>query len=407
MIFLGDCLNKLRIIKEESIDLIYLDPPFFTQKSQKLKSRDNSKEYSFVDRWESIQTYSDYIRKRLLECYRALKNTGSIFLHCDKRASHYLRVILDEVFGFNNFQSEIIWTYRRWSNSRKGLLPAHQLILFYSKTNNFKFHQKYTAYSLTTNIDQIFQKRTRDKNNKSAYMRDETGSVILMDQKKGVPLSDVWEIPFLNPKAKERVGYPTQKPIELLEKIIKLCTDKGDTVLDPFCGSGTTLVAAKLLNRKYIGIDILKDAVELARKRLSNPIKSRSLLLKNGKHSYLNQDKEILSFLEQIDAVPVQRNKGIDGFLKIENDVKPIPVRVQREYETIEFAKGALIKSTKQSGYLFRILIKTNNKIERKLFDLPSDKDGDKDLFTIDWVEKRNFKKKIKGIVNRFKCVSV
>jgi site-specific DNA-methyltransferase (adenine-specific) len=374
MIFQGDCLIEFKKIDDKSVDLVYLDPPFFTQKKHSLRSRDNSKEYSFEDTWKSIESYKNYIQERVVECKRVLKDTGSIFLHCDRTASHYLRIALDEVFGADNFQSEIVWAYKRWSNSKKGLLNAHQIIYSYSKGGNFKFNKSFESYSLTTNIDQIFQKRVRDENGKTKYKKVENGDYELIEQKMGVPLSDVWEIPYLNPKANERVGYPTQKPIILLERIIQLVTDKGGTVLDPFCGSGTTLVAAALLDRKYIGIDISPDAIELTKTRLANPVKSESLLLKNGKRSYLNQDKNILEILQTIEAEPVQRNKGIDGFLKIKNSMRPVPVRIQRESETLEYAKDLLLKASSKSGFKITVLIKTNDLIRETLFDLPKAK---------------------------------
>lgn len=303
-LLLGDCLKRMKEIDDESVDLIYLDPPFFTQKEQALKSRDNSKQYSFDDTWNSIDEYRVYIEERLRECFRVLKRTGSVFLHCDKSASHHLRMALDNVFGYNNFRSEIIWYYKRWSNSKKGLLNNHQTLYFYSKTGDFKFNTIYTEYSLTTNIDQILQDRVRNEHGKSEYKRNKNGDAILGKAKKGVPLSDVWEIPFLNPKAAERVGYPTQKPIVLLERIINICTDENDVVLDPFAGSGTTLIAAKLLNRQFVGIDMSPDAVELAYARLRNPIKSNSYLLERGKSSYKNLTDEELNILRSIDAIP-------------------------------------------------------------------------------------------------------
>lgn len=367
----GDCLNVLKKLKASSVDLVYLDPPFFTQKKHTLRNRENTKTYSFDDSWSSIETYRNYIKERLIECRRTLKPTGSIFLHCDKAASHHLRVALDEVFGASNFQSEIIWSYRRWSNSKKGLLNSHQVIFFYSKTSDFKFNQMYSAYSPTTNIDQIFQKRVRDENGKTKYKIGEMGGAELIDNKTGVPLSDVWEIPYLNPKAKERVGYPTQKPILLLEQIIKLASDEDDVILDPFCGSGTTLVAAKLLNRQYVGIDVSEEAVSLTKERLVNPVKSESNLLKSGKDSYKNQSDEILSILVEIDAEPVQRNKGIDGFLKIDGKMKPIPVRVQRENETFDNAKRLLLKAIGKNGFKRAVLLKTNDSSELSLFDEP------------------------------------
>lgn len=169
----------------------------------------------------------------------------------------------------------------------KGLLSSHQTIYFYSKTEDFKFNTIFTDYSPTTNIDQILQDRVRDENGKSVYKRDEEGQVIQGKEKKGVPLTDVWNIPYLNPKAKERTGYPTQKPILLLEQIIKIVTDENDTVFDPFCGSGTTLVAAKILKRKFIGIDISSDAISLTNQRLEQPVRTDSLLLQKGKKNIL------------------------------------------------------------------------------------------------------------------------
>ena len=135
-------------------DRIYLDPPFFTQRKQMLRDV-NGKQYEFLDLWQSRQEYLDYMQARLWEMKRVLKSTGSIFLHCDTSSSHHLRILLDDVFGENHFRSEIIWSYKRWSNAKKGLLSAHQTILFYSKTNEFQFYPLYGAYSPTTNIDQI------------------------------------------------------------------------------------------------------------------------------------------------------------------------------------------------------------------------------------------------------------
>ena len=186
-------------------------------------------------------------------------------------------------------------------------------------------------------------KRIRDEKGKTVYKISENGNTELMKEKKGVPLSDVWEIPYLNPKAKERTGYPTQKPILLLERIIKLVTTKGDTVLDPFCGSGTTLVAAQILGRKFVGIDQSKDAVELAKQRLKNPIKTESELLKKGKEAYLNQDPQILKILERLQIMPVQRNKGIDGFLKTKKSFKPMPLQIVKRRKTLKKTKQIII----------------------------------------------------------------
>lgn len=305
------------------------------------------------------------MEKVLQECYRILNKEGSIFCHCDKSASHHLRLLLDKVFDSQNFQSEIIWSYKRWSNAKKGLLNAHQNIYFYSKTEHFKFNPIYQEYSATTNIDQILQARARNEQGKVVYQRDETGKVITGKEKNGVPLSDVWHIPFLNPKAKERVGYPTQKPILLLEQIIKISTDENDLVLDPFCGSGTTLVAAKLLQRQYLGIDISPDAVNLKEQRLLKPIKTESDLLKMGEASYANKTEQELSILQAIDVVVVQRNQGIDGFFKNHINGGPVSVKIQKPDEDIETAKEKLIIASRSKNCSFMILVRTHGQRKR------------------------------------------
>lgn len=359
-IYLGDCLQVMSGLEDNSIDMIYLDPPFFTNKKHSLSSRNRTSHYSFDDLWESHKTYADFMRIRLIEAKRILKDTGCIFIHCDKNANHILRFISEDVFGEENFLSEIIWSYKRWSNSANNLTPNHQSILFFSKTNNYKFNKIYTNYSETTNIDQILQKRSRDEHNKSTYARESDGSVISSDEKKGVPLSDVWDIPFLNPKAKERTGYPTQKPILLLDRIIEISTDEGDIVLDPFCGSGTTLVAAKLKKRKYIGIDTSPEAVNLTKSRLDVLVKTESALLSKGRASYINADEKSLAILSGLDILPVHRNSGIDAILKRNYLSKPVPIRVQREHETIFEAATKLAYAAKKKGAKIAFLIATN-----------------------------------------------
>lgn len=372
-IYHGNCVEKLKEIEANKVDLIYFDPPFFTQRKHSLTNKDHSKIYEFYDKYNSIEEYLKLIKNVLQESKRVLKNTGSVFLHCDKTASHNIRVVMDNVFGRDNFQSEIIWSYKRWSNAKKGLLNAHQVIFFYSKTQDFKFNTLYTDYSATTNLDQILQDRERNKNGKSVYKKDENGNVILGKEKKGVPLSDVWEIPYLNPKAKERTGYPTQKPVLLLNQILNIVTNEGDLVVDPFCGSGTTCVSAKSLKRQFIGIDISKDAVELANSRLEEMVISESNLLNKGINEYQDKTQKELAILQNINAFPVQRNSGIDGFLKDHFEGMPVPVKIQGEYETIEDAIEKLEKASKGKDYKMKILIQTRETGISRLFGFESD----------------------------------
>ena len=362
MIICDDCLKALRKIEDDTIDMVYLDPPFFSQKIQCMKASDGV-EYKFSDIWENRGQYLAYMKSRIQEIKRVLKKTGSIFLHCDNSASHYLRMVLDEVFGESNFRSEIIWTYKRWSNAKKGLLPAHQTIFFYSKTKDYRFNTIYNEYSPTTNIDQILQERIRNSNGKASYKHDEMGNIVLAKEKKGVPMSDVWEIPFLNPKAKERTGYPTQKPIELLEKIIQISTNEGDCVLDPFCGSGTTLVAAKMLNRNFIGIDNNPNAIALCNQRLEKPIKTVSRLLQVGADAYRTKTKEELAILNMLECDVVQRNKGIDGFLKKYYLDAPVAVKIQKPHESLTEAIKLLSNAAKRKKCSFTVLIRTSESL--------------------------------------------
>ena len=358
-LYQGDCLDELSRIQPGSVDLVYLDPPFFTGRKQCLKPRDRTREFSFDDVWGSSEEYAQFLHDRILLMSQALKDTGSIFVHCDRNATHIIRAILDNVFGEGNFQSEIIWTYKRWSNSRKGLMPSHQTIYFYSKSRSPKFNTIYNGYSESTNIDQILQKRARDEHNKSVYAKDERGKVIINGEKKGVPLSDVWDIPYLNPKAKERVGYPAQKPVLLMERIIELTTDEGDIVLDPFCGSGSTLVAATLMNRKSIGIDVSEDAVELSLERLNSPVRSDSNLIKQGRESYKAADKQAMALLNGLDCIPVHRNKGVDAILKRQYKGSPVLIRVQKNGETLGEALSLLSGAVKTKGSQKSFLVKT------------------------------------------------
>lgn len=251
------------------------------------------------------------------------------------------------------FQSEIIWNYKRWSNSKKGLLNNHQNIYFYSKSKDFKFNTIFTEYSSTTNIDQILVERKRDGNSKTIYKVDNNGNYILAKEKNGVPLSDVWNIPFLNPKAKDRIGYPTQKPILLLEQIIKIATDKNDIVLDLFCGSGTTLVASKILNRNYMGIDLSEKAINITQQRLENVIKTSSDLLNKGIEAYRTKTEEEENILKLLQAKIVQK--------------KPIPIKIQKNNECLNESISLLQNAINSKKLDFGVVIKTHS--DNLLFD--------------------------------------
>ena len=378
----GDCLEVLRDTPAESVGLVYLDPPFFSQSDHALKSKALT-EYSFADTWTSIDEYIDFLGERLKEIHRVMQRDSTVFVHCDRKASHRIRVLLDQIFGYERFVSEIIWTYRRWSTSKKSLLGSHQTIFMYAKSAHYKFNEILQDYSETTNLDQILQRRERNQHGKSVYSTDLQGNAVLHGPKKGVPLSDTWNIPFLNPKAKERCGYPTQKPLLLLERIIMLSSNEGDLILDPFCGSGTTLVAAKLLNRNYLGIDSSIEAVDLSRKRIDNPIRSDSRLLKTGRDAYRNLPKEVVNLLRRLPVKLVQRNSGFDAIHNEFVNGKPVVLRVQRKGEDLAEAAGKLQRAGKTKDAALLILVRTQKESRQQTFlDLYPE-----DVFVIDSLE--------------------
>jgi site-specific DNA-methyltransferase (adenine-specific) len=353
----GDCLTVMRGIPSSRYHLVYLDPPFLTQRQHSLATRDGQTTYSFRDIWASHEEYAIFLHERITECHRLLHEQGSLFFHCDRNASHIARIVLDRAFGPEMFRSEIIWSYRRWSNSARGLMPSHQNILLYTKSDHYKFNKIITGYSETTNIDQIIQRRSRDHRNKSVYARADDGQIISNGGKAGVALGDVWEIPYLNPKARERVGYPTQKPILLLERIIEISTDAEDWVLDPCCGSGTTLVASSLMGRNATGIDVSTDAIALTKARTSTLVRSDSNLLKKGRAAYLRSDLDALRHLIGMDFHPVQRNKGIDAILKDDCNGSPVLVRIQREGESLHDAISAISRAAREKGHCVLVVV--------------------------------------------------
>ena len=327
-IILGDNLEVLRKIPSESIDLIYLDPPFFSKKNYKIDDRANFTQIAFIDKWKGgIIEYISWLYERVFEMHRVLKNTGSIYLHCDKHADSYLRVfIMDPIFGSKNFNSQIIW-YRQKArkgsqHKKKSFGFSHDTIYLYTKSKKNIFNsQKITIpqeemnkkfYKLDKNgrrfcTDNILSNKSFGvrKNllypykgytpNKEGWMvnkekltqMDKEGKIYwsknerpyrkyFYDEYEGKDLSNVWadiSIPGKN----ERVNYPTQKPEMLLYRIISTSSNKNDVILDPFIGSGTTAVIAKKLNRKWIGIDISKTAIEIANSRIINTKSSMKL----------------------------------------------------------------------------------------------------------------------------------
>ncbi|MBM3200198.1 hypothetical protein FJZ53_04630 [Candidatus Woesearchaeota archaeon] len=264
-IYEGDNLEILSKFPNKSIDLIYADPPFFSNKHYEVIWKDGAEIRAFQDRWQGgIEHYTSWMEPRLRECHRVLKDSGSMYLHCDYHADAHLRILMDKIFGENNFRNEIIWHYRKWSAGWQQFQRNHDVILFYSKTNN-----KNRVFNKTF-MDRAESTLKRFGNAKIISGFDEkTGerlpSQVSKKESEGVPMDDVWDIGRVPPI---KQIFPTQKPEELLKRIIKASSKEGDLVLDPFCGCGTTLVVSEELKRKWIGIDVSPTACKVMAKRL-------------------------------------------------------------------------------------------------------------------------------------------
>jgi site-specific DNA-methyltransferase (adenine-specific) len=241
----------MKQIDDNKIDLIYCDILYNTGKSFK----------DYDDNLGTTKEAIEWYKPRIKEMYRILKETGQIYLHMDFRLSHYMKILLDDIFGEKRFINEIIWSYRTGGVSKKRFQRKHDTILRYSKS------KKYTHNSL---LEKSYMESSGFKNakidspssKKLGLKRDENGVY------RNVHMRDVWDINIIYNQDKQSVGYFSQKPKELLERIIKASSNEGDIVADFFCGSGTTGVVAKELNRKFIGCDISERAVEITKKRL-------------------------------------------------------------------------------------------------------------------------------------------
>ena len=421
-LYYGDNYEVLqRYIKDESVDLIYLDPPFNSRQdytvlfAEKDGSQSSSQIHAFEDTWEwnldAQQSYEQIVEKggrvadalrafktflfntdmmaylammapRLVELRRVLKETGSIYLHCDPTASHYLKILMDAVFGPDHFRTEIIWkrtsSHGNVSSSfgditdnilyfRRGERPKwNQVFVPYSEayikshfgqcdqdgrrftTSDLRnpgvrpnLHYEYKGYKPHPNGWAVSKERMEqyDQEGRLVFPKNPDGRIRLkryLDDQPGERVTNLWEdIPPINSQAQERLGYPTQKPEALLERILKASSNEGDVVLDPFCGCGTTVQVAQRLNRRWIGIDITHLAVGLIKKRLSDTygaeIKSTYEVLGEptdltGAGQLAEENKYQFQWwaLGQVGARPADQKKGadrgIDGRLYFHDD---------------------------------------------------------------------------------------
>jgi len=284
LIVFGDNLQILKTFNENKdplvknkikgkVKLIYIDPPFATTEDF---SRGAIRSYADDRR---AAEFVEFLRRRLIIARELLSDDGCIYIHLDWKKAHYIKLVLDEVFGENNFRNEIIWGYRRWAAKSKGFQKSHDIIFFYSKTGTYLWNDIYEAYA---DDGSHFTEKDERGEYRWQYLR---GKKYKLYKKEGTRAKDWWDdIVYINSMAKERVDYPTQKPEKLLERIIKASTNEGDLVLDFFCGSGTMLAVAEKLGRRWIGCDIGKLAIYTTQKRLLEIDQSKDL--ENPKRKY-------------------------------------------------------------------------------------------------------------------------
>ncbi len=445
-LYFGDNLDILRkYISDESVDLIYLDPPFNSNATYNVLFQEKSGEKSaaqitaFEDTWhwgqESEYAYQEIVREspkqladliqafrmflgqndmmayltmmaqRMSELHRVLKPTGSIYLHCDPTASHYLKLLMDAVFSYKNFRNEIVWCYGRWISLSKAFQRNHDIIFRYSKTNNDIFNiireidekrQKTLDRGYTTNLlhngerQLIVYKGSEHKKNIKELIKKEKFVRVLYREPEGNPIKDWWAINIIHPKANERLGYPTQKPEALLERIISASSNEGDLVLDPFCGCGTSIAVAERLHRRWIGIDITHLAITLMRHRLHDAFRNDL-----SPYEIIGQPKDLESAralaqeseyegryqfewwaLGLVDARPVHdrqkgSDKGIDGYINFFDDnsgkAKTIIVQVKSGHVSashIRDLKGVLEREKAQIGVYITLEEPTKPMIE-------------------------------------------
>ena len=284
-LFINDNINILNGLNSESVDLIYLDPPFNSKRVYNAAIGSYAEGSSFKDTWkwedidefkldaiasysedlaifiktiskisdESMMSYITYMAQRVIQLHRILKPTGSLYYHCDPTAGHFVKLMLDCIFGRKNFRNEIVWCYKFGGRGRKDFARKHDLIYRYSKTNDYYFNSKDILVPYESEMAQWSYDAGLKK-----------------EMPKGKIPEDWWDIPSINAMSKERTGYPTQKPLALLDRIITSSCPENGIVLDPFCGCATTCVSAEHLGRKWIGIDIEDQAIDILIARLTD-----------------------------------------------------------------------------------------------------------------------------------------
>lgn len=276
-LFWGDNLHVMRQLPSESIDLIYIDPPFFSGRQYNVIFGDQNELRSFSDIWEGgMPGYLIWLNARLYEMKRLLKKTGSIYVHCDWHASHYIKVEMDKIFGVDSFKNEIIWCYSIGGKSKQTFGRKHDVVFLYTKTDSYFFDSKGAAIPRKPNSH--MKVGVDEEEREFQEKRDsKTGKVYRYYLDEGKIAEDYWtDIETLNREDAQRIGYPTQKPESLLERVVKTSSPDDGVVADFFCGGGTTAAVAQRLGRRWIACDQSRVAVAITADRLTRQVEEQT-----------------------------------------------------------------------------------------------------------------------------------
>lgn len=465
-LYYGDNLVWLRdheYFPSRSIDLVYLDPPFNSKEDYNVifmetggETRSQAQIRAFDDTWQwdrgasaqaiselgsilpevaefiswlgrqldntsqSLAAYLSMMAVRLVELHRVLKPTGALYLHCDPTASHYLKLVLDRIFGATKFRNELVWkrstAHSDIGQGAKHMGRLHDIILFYSKSDDFTCNMQFTPYSQeyvdtfyrheepstgrrytldniagpggaakgnpkyeflgVTRYWRYSKKRMQELYEQGRIIQTKPGAIPrykrYLDEMPGVPLQDIWDdILPIGAQAKERLGYPTQKPLPLLERIIEYSSNDGDIVLDPFCGCGTTVVAAHKFNRRWCGIDVTWLAIDKVEQRLRETYgeQIRDTYLIEGMpydlssaQALANKNKKEFEIwaLSLVGAAPREQDGGVDGlfgFVEKDRDIKRVIVQVKGGQNLNPSMVRDLIGTVENEGAAIGLLI--------------------------------------------------
>ncbi|MFX0083734.1 MAG: site-specific DNA-methyltransferase [Candidatus Hodarchaeota archaeon] len=336
-----EIINSLLDTFENKISLIYIDPPFATGGDFNLKIQIGQDgkyidDLAYKDKWkEGLDSYLTFLQERLVDMKRLLTYNGSIYVHLDWHISHYVKVILDEIFGIDNFRNEIVWAYPAASvKTRRFFIRSYDTLLFYSKSEDYVFNDDPNIYMEYSN---------RVKN---ALKKDEQGTFYYRGgshngkklsrkvyvEQEGIFPRDVWnDIPYIRANTTEYQGFSTQKPERLLKRIILASTNEKDIVADFFCGSGTTLVVAEKLGRRWIGCDVNKNAIHMSRKRILDISSSNDILNWKKKYNKPFHSFKILSLVDRNEVQLISKE-----FLENKNQIEPVYTRQESPQFNIE-----------------------------------------------------------------------